>query len=609
MTQAAPLAPAAMPPLAPLEFPVQDVRRAPDVRALPVRPALRMLRAGMFAASALGTFAILWMLLDRFAPGGLNAVEITLAGLVALSFFWLVFGVMIALIGAVRLVARRPTRAPARLSHGLDTALVMPLYHEPAQQTLARAAAMLEALHRQPGAHEFTLYLLSDTRDPLLAAQEATAFAALRARLPQGTSVFYRRRAENTDAKTGNIADWLTHWGGAHEAMIVLDADSLMTAGAIRALCDALACDPSAGLIQSFPHLIGARTLFARAQAFANAVYGPAFAAGLAAFCGREGNFWGHNAIIRVRAFAQCAHMPKLGRKGRLILSHDFVEAGLLRRAGWAVRFLPEIGGSYEETPATLLEHIARDRRWCAGNLQHLRLMHWRGLHGISRFHMLHGAMGYLLSPIWLALVLIWALVGPSHEQSVIAFFSPDMPLRPSWPAMPGPGHFWLMVGVYGLLVVPRLLGVLALVISGLPMMRLGGGVRLAGSICLEMLISLAYAPILMVQNTRAVLAAVAGPSLRWLPALRTGQGPGLAGLMRAHWVETLLGLGLVAGFVTGMVSLWLIPIALPLVLAMPLSWLSGVAVSRGALTTPADVRAPHVARRAGAWQSQLVER
>ena len=66
-----------------------------------------------------------------------------------------------------------------------------------------------------------------------------------------------------------------------------------------------------------------------------------------------------------------CA-LRRLPGKGALsgeILSHDFVEAALMRRAGWGVWLAYDLAGSYEEMPPNLLDELQRDRRWCQGNL------------------------------------------------------------------------------------------------------------------------------------------------------------------------------------------------------------------------------------------------
>ena len=600
-----------MPPEAPLAHPRQDLGRAFRDGAAPgvgVDADAAFWRMATFLPAAGGTALLLWGFLAWFATDGTTWTEGLLAALIGAGFFWIALTFCTVLGGA--LVMARPVPPDERPARPLDVALLMPIYEEAAWDALGRAGAMMEALHRLPERHAYALYVLSDTRDPARAAQEAAAFAALRARLPDAR-VHYRRRAENTDRKVGNLADWVTRWGGAHEAMLVLDADSLMSARAIRDLADALARDPAAGLIQSFPQLIGARTLFARSQQFANAIYGAALAEGLARWTGRAGNYWGHNAIIRIRAFATSAGLPRLRTlRGRdaLILSHDFVEAGLLRRAGWAVRFLPRIRGSFEETPPSLVDHCLRDRRWCRGNLQHLGLLGTRGLHALSRFHLFHGAVGYLLSPLWMALLVLWTVTGVSAERSVIAYFSPANPTIPNWPEMSPVDHVWLMAALYGLLLAPKLIGAAALVASRVPVAHLGGGARFARSLALEIVLSVAYAPILMVQQTRAVLAAFLGARLDWTPQRRDGgaAGYGWAHLLRFHWVETAFGLALALGMATGFVSPWLLPILVSLLAAVPLSALSSVPLA--VLPTPQELRAPEVARRADAWRAELRE-
>lgn len=590
-----------MPPEAPLAHPRQDLRRtfldaqAPGGRA---DPDAALWRALTFTPAALATAALLWGFLDWFAVDGTTVVEGVLAGLIGVGFFFVALTFATVVGGAAAMQRRAPeaVRPPAPL----DVALLIPIYEEAPWDVFGNAGAMMEGLARLPQRHRYTLYVLSDTRDDARSAQEAAAFATLRMRLP-GQGVHYRRRVRNTDAKIGNLADWVERWGGAHDAMIVLDADSLMGARAVRDLADALSSDPDAGLIQSFPQLIGARTLFARSQQFANVVYGAALAEGLSRWTGREGNYWGHNAIMRTRAFAACAGLPHV--RGRMILSHDFVEAGLMRRAGWAVRFVPRIRGSFEETPPSLIDHCLRDRRWCRGNLQHLGLLGTRGFHALSRFHLFHGAVGYLLSPLWMTLLALWTVVGVDADRSVIAYFSPDNPLMPTWPEMAPRHHVWLMAALYGLLLAPKLIGAFALVWSGTRVALLGGAWRFAASLALEIVLSVAYAPILMVQQSGAVLRAFAGGGT-WRPQTRDGGGHGITTTIRFHWIETVLGIALLTGMATGFVSLWLLPIALSFVLAVPLSLLSSQPMP--VLPTPQEVRAPLVAVRARRWRADL---
>ncbi|WP_371154082.1 glucans biosynthesis glucosyltransferase MdoH [Jannaschia sp. 2305UL9-9] len=599
---------ATMPPASPLAHPKQDLRRGFRDMAAPhgVRDAAAAYwRGAVFAPAALATAALLWAFLTWFATDGTTWAEALLTMLIGVGFFWIALTFVTVLGGGLSLT--RPTSSDDGEVAPLDVALLMPIYEEDPWQVFGNAAAMMEALTKRSGCHRYTLYILSDTRGPDRARQEEAAYAAIRDRLP-GVPIWYRRRTENTDRKVGNLAQWVTTWGGGHDAMLVLDADSLMSASAIGALSDALSRDPSAGLIQSFPQLIGARTLFARSQQFANAIYGVALAEGLARWTGREGNYWGHNAIIRTAAFASSAglpHMRGLGGKQNLILSHDFVEAGLLRRAGWSVRFLPRVRGSYEETPPSLIDHVLRDRRWCRGNLQHLGLLGTRGFHALSRFHLFHGAVGYLLSPLWFLLLTLWAAIGVSEDRSVINYFSPENPTLPNWPEMSPINHVWLMVVLYGLLLAPKLIGAAALIGSGTPLARLGGGWQFAGSLLTEIALSIAYAPIMMVQQTLAVLGALTGRHVDWTPQTRSGGQYGWRVLARFHAVETGLGALLLVGMVTGYISLWLLPVMASLILSVPLSRLSSMPFPSG-LATPQEVRSPIVARRADRWRSEL---
>src|SRR5438045_7772184 len=152
---------------------------------------------------------------------------------------------------------------------------------------------------------------------------------------------------------------------------------------------------PEVAMFQTARGPVSRRSLFARATQFAARVYNPMFAAGLHFWQLGDGQYWGHNAIIRVAPFmAHCA-LPRLPGKpplGGEILSHDFVEAALMGRAGWTLWLAYDLGGSYEEVPSTLLEEMKRDRRWCQGNRQHVRRLFPEGRFGAHRALFLDGA-------------------------------------------------------------------------------------------------------------------------------------------------------------------------------------------------------------------------
>ena len=607
-----------MPPMAPIAVPVQALDRPYRDETAPGASSERgtmFWRVATFLPAIGATFAVVAAFTDWFAMDGFSAFEGVVIGLIAFTFFWIALSVFTALLGVTTLCLSRPKMMANGPIRPLDVALLVPIYNEDTADVFGNAAAMLAALDDLPHAHRYDLFILSDTRDPLIADQEERAFLSLRAETGFSANVYYRRRADNTDRKVGNLTDWIAKWSGRYTAMLVLDADSLMSGEAIVGLTDAMAQDASAGLIQSFPTLFGAQTVFGRVQQFSNRVYGAALAEGLAKWTDREGNYWGHNAIIRTAAFASCAGLPKVrgrGGKGKLILSHDFVEAGLLRRAGWSVRFLPRIGGSYEEVPATLIDYVLRDRRWCQGNLQHLGLIGARGFHAVSRFHLISGAMGYLMSPAWFALLLVWALVGNGHEASAITYFSGFDP-QVNWPEMTTGNAVTILVFMYGMLLAPKMMGAAAAGRAGIKVREMGGIFQFIGSLCAEIILSILYAPIMMVQQTIAVVRTAIGFQERWTPQQRRGGRYSLGVMLKFHAVETVIGWLLIVGMVQGLVTLWLLPISVSLAGAVVLSALSGVNLgSKGwfgrQMGTPEHLNAPTIIRTAMAERARFAD-
>ena len=275
----------------------------------------------------------------------------------------------------------------------------MPTYNEDPERLLAGLRAIHESVVATGQGDRFDFFVLSDTTRPEIAADERAAFARLRATLGDGLPrVYYRRRDDNAERKAGNVADWVRGFGAAYPQMLILDADSLMTGETIVRLAGAMEANADVALVQTFPVVVNGHTVFARMQQFSGSVYGPIVAYGIAWWHGPESNYWGHNAIIRTAAFAAHAGLPELrGIKPfrGTVLSHDFVEAALLRRGGWALFMVPGLGGSYEEGPPSLTDMLVRDRRWCQGNLQHGAVLPAKGLHWVSRWHLLIGIGHY----------------------------------------------------------------------------------------------------------------------------------------------------------------------------------------------------------------------
>ena len=551
----------------PLPMPDQDFGApftdpaAPGIRS---RASTRAARALVLTAP-LGIAALLgWSSFGWFALNGTPGLgEALVIGVTVVAFYWVALSFCSAILG----LFWRPSGA-AVPAGTLDVAILLPMYGEPAAATIGAATELLAGL-AATGRHRFSLHVLSDTRDPAAAVIEEAEVFAGRAAHP-GLSIHYRRRAVNTDYKSGNIRDWVAAEGGAHEAILILDADSVMGPGAVLRMADLLSAEPGLGLVQSPPRVLPGRTLWQRLQSFAAEVYGLNVTRGFALWAGEDANFLGHNAMLRTRAFAASAglpHLSGLAPRGGVILSHDFVEAALLRRAGWGARVLPEAAESFEATPETLPGYLRRDRRWCQGNMQHLRLLAMPGLHPVSRFHLLQGAMAYMSSVWWMTLLLLWAFAGP---QGAMQDFFPGNPLMPDWPEYPALSQTSLAGLVVLMLLGPKAAGIAAHVRDrGLSWVQ---APTFGLSVMLEVALSILIAPALMVHQVRAVLRTLAGYDGGWMP--HAACRPSIRTLLRFHATETGLGLGLIALAAAGQLTLWLLPVAISLALTVPLSWL-----------------------------------
>jgi len=604
-----------MPPEATLAMPVQDLAR-PPIHTIHKTKALKTptrRRVAVLGTAGIATGVLLYETLVAFSVLGLSVYEMAVAVLFAFNFFWIALAAVNAVIGFA--MQKAATRKQL-LSEGLKVALIIPAYNENATHVFANACAMLESVNKVRSEHEYALFVLSDTNDPDLAAREEAAFRETKALLGGSAAIFYRRRSQNTDQKAGNIAAWCRRWGGAYDAMVVLDADSVMEGRTINLLADEMAADPDVGLLQTVPRLVKGETYFAKLQQFATAVYGPLLARGLAFWFANEGNYWGHNAIIRTRAFAACAGLPRLAGKGSLsgsIMSHDFVEAALLRRAGWQVRLLPDIGGSYEETPPSLVDHIARDQRWCRGNLQHIRVISAAGLHPMSRFHLVHGVMSYLAAPLWLLFIGLGLFATMDPPASIF--------MVGQWPSIARELTLGTNIsptaGLFGttmvILLLPKLLGLMNLFVNRALIEQWGGWGRVVVSMLIEVVLSAAIAPVLMIQQTRAIVRTLTGRAKGWQPQRRMAKNDTLRELARVHAMESLAGICLVAGIASGIVSLWLTPVMVGLVFAAPLSALvsrhSSYLFDRlGILSVPESTSVPPIVASAQTYQRRFTQ-
>ena len=421
--------------------------------------------------------------------GSITPLKWALLILFVANFSWIALAFTSGVLGFLWLVLRapKPPALPATL-HGKG-AVVMPIYNEAPSRVFGALQAIYEDVAATGLAARFDWFFLSDTTNSDIWIAEERAFLAMRARLGDAAGIYYRHRPKNVSRKAGNIVDFITRWGGAYDHMVVLDADSLMTGHAIVSLAAAMEADPDAGIIQTLPLIINRNTIFARVQQFAARIYGPVIAAGLAVWSGRDGNYWGHNAIIRTAAFAAHCGLPNLrGRPpfGGHILSHDFVEAALMRRAGYAVYMLPVLGGSYEESPPSLIDLAARDRRWCQGNLQHVRIIAAKGLKLASRQHLATGIMGYLASPLWMAQLLIGIALVLQSTYIRPEYFTNEFTLFPAWPRFDAARALALFDVTMAVLLAPKFFGLLIALCQRRTRQLCGGVIRLLVSTMIE---------------------------------------------------------------------------------------------------------------------------
>ncbi|WP_340107834.1 glucans biosynthesis glucosyltransferase MdoH [Pikeienuella sp. HZG-20] len=608
--------PPPLPASAPLEMPTQDLRRFTRRRLAAPPPDTATIRARLALGfgAALVTAALAHEMWRVLAVGELNTIELAMLVLFILNIGWIVFGTASALLGLVRPPAAQPTEG----EHSGRTALLIPIYNEDATQVVAAAAAMLRALATdRPGDANFDAYLLSDTTDLSVWLTEQALVDAARADPLFGARLFYRHRLRNAARKSGNVRDWVERWGGAYGAFIILDADSLMEPETIQELARRMMADGRAGIIQTSPVLVGGRTPFGRLQQFASRVYGPLNAHGLARWFGDAGNYWGHNAIIRTRAFAASAGLPVLGGAppfGGHILSHDFVEAALVRRAGYSVRMADDLRGSYEHAPPNLIELAARDRRWCQGNLQHVRLLFASGLHPLSRMHFAMGAFAYLASLIWLLFLLAGMALALYAYLTPPDYFADTWSLFPTWPRIDSERAITLFGLCMFVLFLPKFVG-LGLFLRSEE--SRGGRALAVVGFFIETILSALIAPVTMLTQTRAILEIVSGRDSGWAAQARDAARLRLSALWRFHRLHMAAGvaLALAAGAISWSLLAWMSPALIGLVFCIPIAAFlgdapAGDAMGRlGLLVTPEEKDPPAITRAVEAEKLALLRR
>ncbi len=533
---------------------------------------------------------------------GRTRLEIAIVVFFGALFGWISIGFWTATLGFWTLVKRRDRFAITNIEpstsgdseHGqagrppwpeealaARTAIIMPICNEPVERVFSGLRAIHDSLERTGRGREFHFFVLSDTADPTLAAHEMEAwFDWCRATNGFGR-IFYRRRKVRIERKSGNVGDFLRRWGSRYEYMITLDADSLMAGETLTRLVDLAERHPDAAMIQTVPAAVNRKSLLARIQQFSSRVYGPMFAAGLHYWQLGEGQYWGHNTIVRVKPFMDHCGLPRLPGSeplGGEILSHDFVEAALLGRAGWTLWLAYDLGGSYEEVPSTLLEEMKRDRRWCQGNLQHLRLLFTEGFFGAHRMLFLNGALSYVSALLWFTFLALSTIEAVLNKLRPPEYFPHGRGLFPEWPIWRPDWALSLAAVTAVILFLPKLLSLMLVIFKRRQTRQFGGFFGLLGSVVVEILVSSLLAPIRMVFHSRYVVMNLLGRTVGWKSGSRDESDTSWGEALRHHGFDTLFASVWGAGlyWLNPGYFWWLMPIVGALVLSVPMSvWTS----------------------------------
>jgi membrane glycosyltransferase len=537
--------------------------------------------------------------------------------LFALLSAWVVTGFMTAMMGFYVMLRGDAHSLSAQKvqHHTLDaatrTAIIMPICNEDVRTVFAGLRATCESVALTSHVRAFDVFVLSDSNNPAIIKAERAAWEDLRAQLAsqpeqQQVEVYYRLRKRRTDRKAGNVADFCRRWGKDYSYMVVLDADSVMSGDCLVSMVKLMEANPTAGIIQTATQAIGHVTLHARAQQFASRVTGRLFTLGMQFWQMGESHYWGHNAIIRIKPFMEHCALARIAGTGGMsgsIMSHDFVEAALMRRAGYHVWLVADLVGSYEQQPPDLLAELQRDRRWCQGNLQNSRLIAEPGIHPVHRSMFATGAMAYLSAPVWLSFLTLGT-----------ALWLSGTPMIADWMLLPGE-----LVSLWSwtlcMLFLPRILGIAAVLINR-QQQSFGGTASLLRSAVLETLIALLQAPIRMVAHSLFVVVALTGLKLEWKSPPREAAAVPWRHALTQLAPMSLVIVALAAGIamIDASALIWLLPVGLPLLLAIPMTVITsrvglGTAMrAQNYLLIPEETKSPAVLRRAWLHASQLAK-
>jgi membrane glycosyltransferase len=576
---------------------------------------LRRRRALFYSTVLLLTSVATWFMADLLwrGDGVIAGLEWVLLVLFVILFSQVAIGFTTAMLGFY-VINRGGDRQ--RIMRTVDwdteevppasTAVVMPVFNEDVSRVFEGLRVIYRSLEATGKLEHFDFFILSDSNKPNQWIQEEVAWVELCKQVGGFRRIFYRKRRHQINKKAGNVADFLRRWGKSYRYMVVLDADSIMSGDAIVKLVAMMEKNPQTGLIQTAPRLVYGESLYARMQQFANRLYSPIFLAGLNYWQQQDGNYWGHNAIIRVQPFMDHCALPDLPGSepfGGRILSHDFVEAALMRKAGWHVWLAHDIEGTYEEGPPSLIDSAKRDRRWCQGNMQHAWLITAKGFRAANRFHLFMGVMAYVSCPLW----LLFMVLSTIHVFNQVIAPDTATPAFENYTEIFGhvfevPEALALFLFTMLLLFLPKIVSVFSVLQRTKDAARFGGRGLVMISAFLEIVLSALLAPVHMMFNSKFVFFTLLGQGVSWVTQKR-GADDG------TDWREAIITHGGQTGFgiVWGVSSFilfpaffwWLSPVLAGLVLAIPVSILlskgslGAKARDWGVFLTPEETQAP----------------
>lgn len=563
---------------------------------------LRRRRLWVFGLNLITYLAFAWLAAAVLGAGGWSAVDlgIFLCFLIGLPWsvlgfwnavigFWLLHGVRDGLARVAPFAAAGERAEPLRLR----CAVLMFLRNEDPKRAFARLRTIKSSIDATGEGAAFDYYVLSDTSDPDIAAREEREFARWQAELSHPNKIVYRRRAHNVGFKAGNLRDFCARWGHAYELMLPLDADSLMSGTTIVRLARIMQAHPRIGILQSLVVGMPSSSLFARIFQFGMRAGMRTYTMGQAWWVGDCGPFWGHNAMVRIAPFVQFCELPILPGKpplGGHVMSHDQVEAALMRRAGYEVRVLPTEEGSWEENPPTLLEFSRRDVRWCQGNLQYLKLLTMPGLLPTSRFQLVWAILMFLGVPAWTLLI------------ALVALKPFDTDPTGSFPVALAIVLYLLFLLVY---LAPKLAGYLDVLISAQAARRYGGRLRFTVGALLELVFSFLLGAATTFRITLFMVGLLFGRSAVWSGQARDTHALSWRSALRGLWPQLLFGF-IVCGLLAWQapaVLIWGSPLLIGFLLAVPFAVftadpaIGAWAERRGVCAIPEDLDPPEEIR------------